>query len=200
MSQLVTQSVTTAVRVLLSLDDVAVTGLVFGDVTCGYLKAGAGSFATKTLTGVNFVEMGSGVYEITFTAAELNTLGVFTVVVTGVDIDQSTTTVNVVADAATTVVPVTVETCVLTGHIVDPSGNPKVSTQVSASIFGRPAIEQYSLAVADDIVTVLTDANGYFQMILIRLSEVEVVIPAVDYRRRITVPNQASANLFTQVP
>ncbi len=198
MSQQVTQSVSTPILVLLSLDDVAVTGLTSASVTCVFMKSG-GSFAAKTLNVGNFSEKGNGVYTVTFTAAELDTLGPFTVVITGASIDQSTTIANIVAASATTVAPVTGELCTLVGHVVSPAGVPKQNAQISVMIFGHPAIEQYSLAVADDLLTALTDANGYFQIAVLRLAEVEVFIPSVSYRRRLTVPNQASANLFTEV-
>lgn len=199
MSQQVTQSISTPLVVLLSKNGLPVEGLAFGDVTAQFLKQG-GSFASKTLTALNFAEKGEGVYTITFTTSELNTLGVFVVVVQGADIDQSTTTANIVAAAAATVVPPTAQVCNLFGHVVTPAGDPKQNVAVTAMIYGHPSIEQYSLAVADDAITTVTDANGYFQFNVLRLAEIEVFIPDVDYRRRLTVPNQASANLLTEVP
>jgi len=199
MSQQVTQSVSTPLLVILSKNNVAVTGLVAADLTCQFLKSGAGSFASKALTGGNFAEKGLGIYTITFTTAELNTLGPFTVVLTGAAIDQSTTIVDVVAPTATTVPAAAAQLCTLTGHVVNVQGVPKAGAAVTAFLLGQPSIEQYSLAVTDDTITVLTDANGYFAISLMRLADVEIVIPAVNYRRRLVVPNVSSADLFTDI-
>lgn len=199
MSQQLTQNVAAPIVVLLSKDGAPVEALAFGDVTCKFLKAGAVSFTAKVLTALNFTEVGDGVYTISFTGAELDTLGSFTVVVQGADIDQSTTMAQVVAATVVTT-PISIQTCVVTGHVVGPTGEPVQDVAVSAYMLGKPSIEQHVAAVTEDMVSAKTDANGQFFITLIRLADVEVVIPAVNYRRRLVVPNQASVNLFTGVP
>jgi hypothetical protein len=192
--QQLTHNVSDSVLVVLSLDDVAVTGLTFADVTAQFRKD-TGSFAAKALTALNFIEQGNGVYEIIFTAAELNTVGTFTVVVTGVDIDQSTTIAQVVpADEVSS--SVSLQTCVVTGHVTLPTGAPFVGAAVSARIIGMPSIEQSQAVVTDDLVTAQTNENGEFFLTLIRLADVEVFIPVANYRKRLVVPNAASAELF----
>ena len=199
MSQQLTQNVAAAVVVLLSKTGAAVEGLIFSDVTCQFRKEGAAGFTAKVLTALNFTEIGEGVYTIGFTTAELDTVGSFTVVVQGADIDQSTTVAQVVAPSVVTT-PITIQTCTLTGHVVDAKGQPMPDVAVSAHVLGQPSIEQHAAAVTEEHISSRTDSNGQFFITLIRLADVEVMIPAVNYRRRVVVPNQASANLFTEVP
>jgi hypothetical protein len=198
MSQQLAQSVAGNVVVLLSKTSAPVTGIAYTAVTCQFRKEG-GSFASKSLTNLNFTELGNGVYTIGFTTAELNTLGSFVVVVQGASIDQSTTVAQIVAVPVSSTAP-TVQTCTLTGSVTDLSGNPQPGIAVTAVPLGKPSIEQYSVALTDTGVSVTTDANGVFFITLARLADVEIFIPAVNYRRLITVPNTSSANLFTEIP
>jgi hypothetical protein len=198
MSQLLTQSIGAPVVVLLSKDSIAVTGLTSSDVTCQFRKEG-GTFSVKALSGSNFHEIGLGVYTVDFTAGELNTLGALVVVIQGVTIDQSTT-VDQVVPPETTTTAVSLQTCVLTGHVNNLLGRPQQNITISAQVLGMPSIEQFAAALTDDMITAITDVNGEFILELVRLADVEITIPAANYRRRITVPNQASADLFTEVP
>jgi hypothetical protein len=59
------------------------TGVAFGDVTCKYAKEGDSSLSTFTLDATNWDEIGQGIYEVDFTASELDTLGYFKFVVYG---------------------------------------------------------------------------------------------------------------------
>jgi len=196
MSQKVTQNVTALVQVLLSKDNAGVTGLTDTDVTCQFSKNNS-AFAAKILTGV-FTEVGLGVYTISFSAADLDTVGPLTVVVTGATTDQSTTQVQVVA-ADETPTTVSLQTCTLTGHVAALDGQPLSGVAVSARVLGRPSVEQNAAVMDDGLVTATTDGNGQFFLTLVRLADVEVFIPAANFRRRIVVPNQASADLF-EVP
>ncbi len=195
MSQQVTQNIAGTIQVLLTDSNVPVTGLVAADVTANLRKAG-GSFAAFALTVSNFTEVGFGTYEIDLAAGDTDTLGTATVVVDGVDIDQSTTFVTVVAVASASA-STSLEQCNVTGYVYDPSGNPLVGAGVNARIVGLPSIEQSVAAVANDLVSVSTDSNGYFILPLIKLADVEITIPAANYRRKIVVPNQTSVSLFT---
>lgn len=56
--------------------------LTYADLTCRYAKAGDTSLATKSLSSSNTRHLGQGIYEIDFTAAELDTLGAFMAQVT----------------------------------------------------------------------------------------------------------------------
>lgn len=54
------------------------TGYAFSGVACKHQKQGAATLTTKTLSGSNFRHVGEGIYEVDFTAGELDTLGSFT--------------------------------------------------------------------------------------------------------------------------
>lgn len=200
MAQTLTQSTAGSVVVLLSYQNVSITGLTHATVTCSYRKHGS-VFTSKTLTSSNFREIGSGAYEIDFTAGELSVVGPFTIMVDGADIDVSVTSVTIVSGAG--IVPgtsVSFETCVLWGHIIDPTGVPQANISVSAQVLGLPTIEGSQAALLQIPVATMTDANGQFFLSLVRLADVEIFIPSVEYRRRLVVPNQDSANLFTGIP
>lgn len=72
-----------------------VTGVAFGDVTCTYSKAGA-ALGTLTITADNWTEIGQGLYTVDFTTGEIDTLGWFAFLVTGVGAKQFNSTVKVV--------------------------------------------------------------------------------------------------------
>ena len=72
-----------------------VTGVVFGDVTCKYSKAGA-ALGTLAVTADNWTEIGQGLYTLDFTVTEIDTLGWLTYLVTGVGAKQYDNTVKVV--------------------------------------------------------------------------------------------------------
>lgn len=199
MSQQVTQNVIANIVVILTKDNVPVTGIVYSAVTVKYRKEGGSSFTTKSIGATDFAEIGSGVYTIKFTAAELNTVGSFVITVTSASIDQSVTICQVIPTTQTSV-SISLETCVVFGYIADLSGNPLEGVAVSARVLGMPSIEQNIAAVTDDLVSVKTDANGEFFLPLVRLADVEIFIPAVNYRRTLVVPNADSANLFTGIP
>lgn len=53
------------------------TAIAFGSVTVKLMKAGGSAWTTKTMTSGNWTEIDDGLYMISFTAAELDTLGNF---------------------------------------------------------------------------------------------------------------------------
>lgn len=68
---------------MLDAADVPVIGLTFASVTVKYRKNGAPGFTTKALLAGEFIELGDGIYLVTFTAGELDTAGSFRYLVTG---------------------------------------------------------------------------------------------------------------------
>lgn len=199
MGQRLVIDVAADIVVICTLDNVGITGLVFGDITAEYAKAGAISFTAFVLDGSNWTEIDDGVYRITFTASELDTLGDFTVKVTaGALIDQFVTVAAVVAAAATPTT-VSLDTCVISGHIFDATGEAIVGAAVSARVLGMPSIEQSVAALSSDLVTATTTEDGEFFITLVRMATVEIVIPVANYRRTITVPNTPSALLFSEI-
>lgn len=53
------------------------TGIAYTSVTVEYLKAGDSSFTEKTLASEDWIELGNGIYDVKFTASELDTKGKF---------------------------------------------------------------------------------------------------------------------------
>jgi hypothetical protein len=199
MGQLVTQSVQTELVLIITETDglTAKTGVLFSAVTALYRKAGQASFTAKTVTALNWREIGSGWYGLTFTAAELDTLGVFLAVVTTAGASQSNTEADIIAAASASTPPPAVQTCILNGHVTDVLGNPVSGAAVSARLLGTPVISGAVAVSSDELVTVKTDNNGEFFLTLQRLLFVEIFIPVANYRRQLTVPNSSTANLFT---
>lgn len=57
--------------------------IVFSEVDCVYKKSIDSTFTSKTLDATNFREVGLGIYEVQFSATELDTLGIFIYVLNG---------------------------------------------------------------------------------------------------------------------
>lgn len=153
-------------------------------------------FPTTLFVGSTFwKEIGSGVYTIEFTAVELNTVGIFVYKVTGATISQFVGTATI-QEAGNTQTLVSVNTCIITGHVFDVQGNPIQGAAVSARVLGFPTIST-NVALTDTLVSTTTSSAGEFFLPLVRLSQVTIQIPKANFVRQLTVPNQASANLFT---
>lgn len=199
MSQEVTQGVTTKlITNLVDSNDSPKTGLVYTDVTCSYLKYGASSFVGKTLTALNFTEIGLGAYYIEFTSSELDTLKTFQWIVSGASIKQAPFFANIVAVSSPST-PVSVQTCAVFGYMQSLSGDPRVGSSVFARVLSSPQLQGNFLISNDTYINTSTDLNGYFSLELLRGATVEIFIPDSNYRRQIRVPNSVSANLFTEI-
>ena len=189
-----TQSQSATVTVLLTKDNVGVASLTSSDITVQYYKSGDVSPTVKTLSGGDPIDIGNGLYRITFTGPELDTLGSFIIRITGATIDTYVKELTVVAaeDATTTI---SLDTCVISGHVFDVQGNPATNATVNAVIINMPAIEQNKAFIADTYVSVKTKANGEFFLTLIRNADVQISIPFANYKRQLIVPNQTSVAL-----
>jgi len=152
-------------------------------------------FDTSQVNGSTFwVEIGAGVYELEFTASELDTLGSFIYKVTGSTIDQYVEVIDVVV-ASQTVTSVSLDKCVISGHVFGVGGDPMIGASVSAKVLGVPSIIG-GLGIADSRATTVTGSNGEFFLELARQAYVEITIPKMNYKRQLTVPNSPSAVLF----
>ncbi len=196
MSQQVVQNAASVVTVLLTLDNEGVEGLTDTDVTLVFRLPGE-AFQALVLDGDNWTEVSDGYYDVSFAEGDLDVVGTMMIKITSADADTSYTSVNIVAADDEGITTVGLQTCILTGHIFDAMGEPVANAAVGARPIGLPAIEQSTAAITDDLVSTTTDANGQFFLTLIRLADVEVFIPVANFRRRIVVPNQASADLFS---
>jgi len=74
------QSAAKQLRVILTDDTdfkTRETTIAFGAVTCNYMKEGDSSWTEKSITALNWTEIGNGIYLISFTGGELDTIGNF---------------------------------------------------------------------------------------------------------------------------
>ncbi|MCF6205359.1 MAG: hypothetical protein L3J47_00500 [Sulfurovum sp.] len=198
MSRTVTVSVASDLVVILTdASNAAVTGLVSTDIAVEYRKDG-GAFITKILALTDLIEVGSGVYEVKFTALELDTLGSFVYKVTGASISQYVEIIDILA-AGQAATAASIDICVLTGHVFDVSGKPAANTTIIARLLGSPSMSG-GFGILNSVVSARTDSNGEFFLPLARLSRVDITIPKMQYRRQLVVPNEATAALFTEVP
>lgn len=200
MGQVVVQGVAAPLTVaIMETDGTPALGLDFASVTCQFRKADDSAFASKTLDGSNFTELGNGFYAVTFSAADLSTLGTFLFVLNGAGLQQSSNEAQVVSAASQIpTTPAYLPTCRLTGAIASLGGAAVEGAAVSAKVLGMPTIEGV-VGVTDDMATATTDANGVFFLDLVQLSVVEIFIPRINFRRQLTVPAQETANLFSSI-
>lgn len=173
----------------------AVSGLAFSDVVVEYKKYDSAVFVAKVLSAEDWVEVGSGVYTIAFTAAELDTPGSFVLKVTGASISQFVEVIDITDTNDTDALDIS--TCDITGHVYDVAGQPVEGAAVVARILGFPTTVDSQAALSDTTVTVRTDENGAFTLTLVREAYVDIAIAKASYRRQLTVPDSASAVLFS---
>lgn len=182
------------------------SGIVFGEIDVAYKKSNSVAFVSKSLTAPDFRENGNGVYEISFSASELDTTGSFLYVVNGNGslaspaIRQYLGQAVVVSAAVYTPGSVTLSTNVLTGNLLDLQGNALVGESVHARVLETPSIQgsvSPSIAgIGTDIVSAKTDQAGFFALELLQGAVVDIVIPVANYRRTLTVPGNTTDVLF----
>lgn len=174
------------------------TGLTFSDVLVDLKKEGDLSFSSKALTGSDFTEVGGGTYSISLTALETDTLGNMYIRVSGATINTALVSAYVAATAPVNpTAPLSINTTALFGYIVDLQGSAVGGASVSARVLATPALgsstEDY--VQSDTLVTVKSDADGFFTITLITGAQVDIYIPSAGYRRTLQVPS-SSTNLF----
>jgi len=173
-------------------------GLTFSDVVVQLRKA-SGSPVVKTLTSMNFIEYSDGFYNLVLTTGDTGTLGSLDILVSGATIQGNVISAQVAVPAS--IVPVTTPapaTVNLFGFVFGPDALPLLGASVVAKVLGNPTVlhpGSEGLGIATGIVSVKTDANGYFTLPLIAGVTVQVFIPVMNYKRDLTVPS-SSANLF----
>jgi len=181
------------------------TGVTYGQVQVEYKKYGQTSFSIKTLLVTDFQEIGSGVYEILFSSGELDTEGAFMYVVNSTGALPSPALRQYIGQAdvetASSYTPgaITLSTNILTGNLIDLNGNALSGESVSARILSAPTVMGTTPnigGVGTDMVSVLTDTAGFFALEVLQGSEIDVVIPVINYRRTLTVPANSTDKLF----
>jgi hypothetical protein len=181
------------------------TGITYDQVDVSYKKSNQSSFQVKTLLSTDFRENGSGVYEIYFSSSEVNTVGSFLYVVNSNSvlplppIKQAIGQAAVETSSSYTPGTISLDTNVLTGNLVDLQGNPLIGESASARLLQAPAIlgiDPNIGGVGTQIISAKTDQSGFFALELVQGSVVDIVIPAINYRRTLTVPSNPTDKLF----
>lgn len=196
---IVQNSPATLLAYIQQTDNTAATGLTFADVTAS-LKKDTNPFAVFTLTGVNFVEVGNGYYNLGLLAADTDTLGnlYLSLVGTGLVTTMVSAFVAVTVPAPTPTVATPPATTALFGFIYDASASPVANASVSATVLSNPTVlfTPEGMAAETELVIVTTDSDGFFTITLLEGADVDIFIPAANYRRTLNVP-AADTNLFS---
>lgn len=154
--------------------------------------------AVQTLSGGTdgtFINIGNGFYTVVLSAGNLDTTGSMYIQLRGPTIRPALESVLVIASVPVTPPMVTVPgTTLITGVVSTLDGSLTSNISVIARTLSVPAVSG-GVAVTANAVYVKTDTNGQFILKLLTGSQVDIMIPAVNYRRTITVPT-SSVNLF----
>lgn len=181
------------------------TGIVYTQVDVSYKKSVDASFTVKVLSGTDFREIGAGVYEVLFSAAQLDTVGSFIYVINNngtlplPNIRQYVGQAFIQSAAAFTPGTIALPTNVITGNLINLSGVALADEAVSARIISAPTVLGTSPnvgGVGTDTVAVQTDSGGFFALELLQGAVVDIVIPVTNYRRTLTVPANSTDVLF----
>jgi len=180
-------------------------GILYNQVDVSFKKSTDPTFTLKLLSGADFRENGNGFYEILFSAPELAVLGTFLYVVNGNGalpspaIRQSVGQAFVESSSTYTPGTISLATNVITGNLVDLKGQALIGESISARVLSAPAIMGITPnrgGICSGIISAKTDQGGFFALEILQGSIVDIVIPVINYRRTLTVPANASDNLF----
>lgn len=181
-------------------DNSPVTTAVYTDLVVKYSKFGGSSLEVQ-LDGT-LTHLGEGIYKLSFTSDQLDTLGNFVFVVDGgstldpTPIRPVISQVVVIAeDDPPSVPPVTLPTCTLTGTILDLGNSPMVNTPVVVKIIDVPTL-LVSAGISDTSIAARTNVDGYFSVIVVQGAKIDVSIPEMNYRRKFIVPDIGTQDLF----
>jgi hypothetical protein len=174
------------------------TGLAYTDVTADLKKEG-GSFVAFTLTALNWTELDEGFYEVDLADTDTGVLGNTYLRVQGGTVRTSVASAYVAALVPATPPSVTPPTTVaIFGYVYSPSADPIAGARVTARTLGTPTVVHpgsEGVLIGSDIISVETDAYGFFTMDLIAGTNVAVNIGVANYKRTFLVPS-SSTNIF----
>ena len=181
----------------LALSGVPVAGVVFGDVSVSYKRAGDTTLQTKLLATEDWVEIGNGLYAVKWSSSEMANVGPFYFQVTGGSFDPVVSEFDVIpAPIEALSSP---ETCLISGNIVDLGGDVGRQDDVVFRLAKRPSAVSGSF-VLSDVIRTTPNAYGAFTVSIVRGVECIVTIDRVGLRHQIVVPDQAEALLIDILP
>jgi len=181
------------------------TGITFTQVDVAYKKSSQASFGVKSLLITDFRENGNGVYEILFSAQELDTTGSFIYTVNSNGglpapaIKQFIGQAFIQSSSQYTPGSIALDTNILTGNLIDLQSHAMVGESVSARVLSAPVVmgsDPNIGGVGCGMVSTTTDSSGFFALEVLQGAEVDIVIPAINYRRTLTVPSNQTDKLF----
>lgn len=180
---------------------VPVTGVLFSQAAVEMRKTGVYSFAVKTLTALNWKEIGLGYYAIIWSEGDMSALGSFVFTAQGIDGGPSFNYVSGQFDIepqplSTLIAP---ERCVVSGNIIDIGGEVGTESWITFRIAKTPSISGASM-VEGKIVRTVPDVFGNFSVTLLRGKKVVVEIPQSGLKHTITVPDRETASLVDILP
>lgn len=167
-------------------------GLGPSDVVVQLKQAGSSVWATKALFPDDWVDAGNGAYVLALAAAEVDTLGVLLLLVSGQpglvpEILPSLTQYEVVREKQFSAVRPNLPRTTLVGQIVGLDGRPIPRATITATLLQVPVVLD-GVAVAGDAIIASSDDHGFFELPVITGATVDVDIAAVRYRRTLIVP------------
>lgn len=183
----------------LTLANVPVTGIAYSAVTVKLKKFGQTAFVVKTLTALDWVELGNGYYTLKLSPSDMDTVGSTAVIVSGLAFDPVTLDQFMVDPVPTPVLAAGPDICVLTGTIKNISGGEPLHTRVTARPVEFPAKYNMNVIAADIVWTVL-DSYGMFSLPLVQGSTVIIEIERAAIKHQIVIPYAPSANLIDLLP
>jgi hypothetical protein len=183
------------------------TGVTYDQIDVSYKKYGDTVFTVKTLVGpgTDFREIGSGVYEISFSTTELDTEGTFLYLVNSNGalpspaLRQYIGQAFIVDSPSYTPTQISLATNVLTGNLIDLKGDPISNVAVSAKVLSSPSIMGSNPnigGVTTAVISAETDNSGFFALEVLQGAVISISIPVVNYARTLTVPANSTDNLF----
>lgn len=179
---------------------VPVTGVLFSQVAVSMRKTGTYAFAVKTLTALNWKEIGLGYYAVIWSEGDMGALGDFYYTVS----QNGGPTFNYVeghfsvdpVPLSTLVAP---ERCVVSGNIIDIGGEVGTESWITFRIAKTPSVSGASM-IEGKIIRTVPDVFGNFSVTLLRGKKVVVEIPQSGLKHTITVPDQETASLVDILP
>ena len=181
----------------LSLSGVPVTGVPRSALTFKYWRSGDTSLQTATIQASDWTELENGLYIFKIPAPIMNTIGSFYFRLSGSGFDLHEEQFDV--HPAPLQLVAQNNKCIITGNLVDLSGEATQGQQVVFRVTQLPAKISSSMLSSNRIVTT-PDALGNFSVAIVQGAKVIVEIQQAGVFAEILVPEQPSAQLIDLLP
>lgn len=181
----------------LSLSGIPVTGIDTSELTFSYWRSGDAGLTTLALQPANWVELSFGLYILTVPAEIMSVIGFFYFRIEGTGYDLHEEQMRI--EPAPLQLVAQNNKCIITGNLVDLSGEATQGQQVVFRVTQLPAKISSSMLSSNRIVTT-PDALGNFSVAIVQGAKVIVEIQQAGVFAEITVPEQSSAQLIDLLP